>query len=58
MRVTKRDPKTPRRVKPVLEGSDQEPSLVVSTEKIVLGIFEVEHKSFSNNQKTTVSATL
>ena len=40
MRVTIRDPKAPRHFKPVHEVSDQEPSLVVSTEKVVLGPFE------------------
>ena len=40
MRVTIRDPKSPRLFKPVHEVSDHEPSLVVSTEKIVLGPFE------------------
>ena len=40
MRVTTRDPKIPRYFKPVHEVSDQEPSLVVFTEKIVLGPFE------------------
>ena len=40
MRVTIRDPKTPRHFKPVHEVSDHEPSLVVSTDKVVLGPFE------------------
>ena len=40
MRVTIRDPKTPRQFKPVHEVSDHEPSLVVSTKKTVLGTFE------------------
>ena len=40
MKVTIRDPKTQRCFKPVHEVSDQEPSLVVSTEKVVLGPFE------------------
>ena len=40
MRVTIRDPKTPRHFKPVQEVSDHEPSLVVSTDKVVLGPFE------------------
>ena len=40
MRVTIRDPKTPRHFKPIHEVSDHEPSLVVSTDKIVLGPFE------------------
>ena len=39
MRVTIRDPKTPRQFKPVHEVSDHEPSLVISTE-FVLGPFE------------------
>ena len=37
MRVTIRDPKAPRHFKPVHEVSDHEPSLVISTEKVVLG---------------------
>ena len=40
MKVTIRDPKTPRHFKPVHEVSDHEPSLVISTEKVVLGPFE------------------
>ena len=40
MRVTIRDPNFPRHFKPVHEVSDNEPSLVVSTEKVVLGPFE------------------
>ena len=40
MRVTIRDPKTPRHFKPIHEVSDHEPSLVVSTDKVVLGPFE------------------
>ena len=40
MRVTIRDPKAPRHFEPVHEVSNKEPSLVVSTEKIVLGPFE------------------
>ena len=40
MRFTIRDPKSPRHFKPVHEVSDHEPSLVVSTEKVVLGPFE------------------
>ena len=40
MRDTIRDPKAPRHFKPVHEVSDHEPSLVVSTEKVVLGPFE------------------
>ena len=40
MRVTSRNPKTPRHFKPVHEVSDHEPFLVVSTEKVVLGPFE------------------
>ena len=40
MRVTIRDPKSPRHFKPVHEVSDHEPFLVVSTEKVVLGPFE------------------
>ena len=40
MRVTIRDPKSPRCFKRVHEVSDQEPSLVTSTEKVVLGPFE------------------
>ena len=40
MRVTIRDPKAPRHFKPVHEVSDHEPSLVVSTEKVILGPFE------------------
>ena len=40
MRVTIRDPKTPRHFKPDHEVSDHEPSLVVSTDKVVLGPFE------------------
>ena len=40
MRVTIRDPKSPRHFKPVHEVSDHEPSLVVSTEVVVLGPFE------------------
>ena len=40
MRVTIRDPKTPRHFKPIYEVSDHEPSLVVSTDKVVLGPFE------------------
>ena len=39
MRVNIRDPKTPRYFTPVHEISDQEPSLVVSTEKVVFGPF-------------------
>ena len=40
MRVTIRDPKAPRHFKPVHEVSDHEPSLVISTEKVVLGPYE------------------
>ena len=40
MRLTTRDPKTPRHFKPVHEVSDHEPSLVISTKKVVLGPFE------------------
>ena len=40
MRVTIRDPKTPRHFKPIHDVSDHEPSLVVSTDKVVLGPFE------------------
>ena len=40
MRVILPDPKSPRQFKPVHEVSNQEPVLVVSTEKIVLGPFE------------------
>ena len=40
MRVTIRDPKTPRHFKPVHKVSDHEPSLVVSTDKVVIGPFE------------------
>ena len=40
MRVTIRDPKTPRHFTPVHEVSDHEPSLVVSTEKVILVPFE------------------
>ena len=40
MSVTIRDPKSPRHFKPVHEVSDHEPSLVVSTEMVVLGPFE------------------
>ena len=40
VRVTIRDPKAPRQFKPVHEVSDHEPSVVCSTEKIVLGPFE------------------
>ena len=40
MMVTIRDPKAPRHFKPVHEVSDQEPSLVVSTEKLILELFE------------------
>ena len=40
MRVTIRDPKSPRQFKAVHEVSDHEPSLVISTEKVVLGPFE------------------
>ena len=40
MRVTIRDPKSPRHFKPVHEVSDHEPSLVVSTGMVVLGPFE------------------
>ena len=40
MRVTIRDPKAPRQFKPIHEVSDHEPSLVISTEKVVLGPFE------------------
>ena len=40
MRFTIRDPKAPQLFKPVHEVSDREPSLVVSTEKVVLGLFE------------------
>ena len=40
MRVTIRDPKSPRHFKPVHEISDHESSLVVSTEQAVLGPFE------------------
>ena len=39
-RVTIRDPKAPHHFKPVHEVSDNEPSLVVSTEQVVLGPFE------------------
>ena len=40
MKVTIRDPKTPRIFKTVHEVSDQEPSFVVSTDEVVLGPFE------------------
>ena len=40
MRVTIRDPKTPRQFEPVHGVSDLESSLVISTEKIALGPFE------------------
>ena len=40
MRVTIRDPKAPRHFKPIHEVSNHEPSLVDSTEKVVLGPFE------------------
>ena len=40
MRVTIRDSKACHHFKPVHEISDHEPSLVVSTEKVVLGPFE------------------
>ena len=40
MKVTIRGPKSPRCFKPILEVSDQKPSLVVSTKKVVLGPFE------------------
>ena len=40
MRVTICDPKAPRHFKPIHEVSNHEPSLVVSTEKVVLGHFE------------------
>ena len=40
MRVTIRDPKTPRHFKPVHEVSDHEPFLVVFTDKVVLGPLE------------------
>ena len=40
MRVTIRHRKSPRHFKPVHEVSDHEPSLVVSTEMVVLGPFE------------------
>ena len=42
MRVTIRDPKTPRHFKPIHEVSNHKPSLVVSTEKVVLGPFELK----------------
>ena len=42
MRVTIRDPKAPRHSKPIHEVSNHEPSLVVSTEKVVLGQFELK----------------
>ena len=40
MKVTIRDPKTPRTFKAVHEVSDNEPSFVISTEEVVLGPFE------------------
>ena len=40
MRVTIRDPKSPRQFKFIHEVSDHQPSLVYSTEKIILGPFE------------------
>ena len=40
MRVTIRDPKAPRKLKPIHEVKDHEPSLVISTEKVILGPFE------------------
>ena len=40
MRVTIREPKTPCHFKPIHEVSDHELSVVVSTEKVVLGPFE------------------
>ena len=40
MKVTIRDPKTPRTFKAVHEVSDNEPSFVVSIEEVVLGPFE------------------
>ena len=40
MRVTVRDPKSPRHFKPAHNVSDHEPFLVVSTEMVVLGPFE------------------
>ena len=53
MRVTIRDPKAPRHFKPVHEVSDHEPSLVISTEKVVLGPYErklVRARYFSKAQ--------
>ena len=40
MEVTNRDPKAPHYFKQVHEVSEQEPSLVVSTEKVIIGPFE------------------
>ena len=40
MKVTIRDPRTPRIIKAVHEVSDKEPLFVVSTEEVVLGPFE------------------
>ena len=40
MKVTIRDPKTPRIFKAVHEVSNDEPSFVVSVEEVVLGPFE------------------
>ena len=40
MRVTIRDPKAPRHFKPIHEVSNHETSLVVSTQKVILGPFE------------------
>ena len=51
MKVTIRDPKTPRIFKATHEVSDHEPSFVVSTEDIILGPFErkIMRKSSRNN---------
>ena len=40
MKVTIRDPKTPKIFKAVHKVSDQEPSFVVSAEEVTLGLFE------------------
>ena len=40
MKVTIRDPKSPRTFKAIHEVSDHEPSFVISTEEVVLGPFE------------------
>ena len=54
MKVTIRDPKSPRTFKAIHEVSDHEPSFVISTEEVVLGPFErkvVRARIITQNQE-------